>query len=645
MRSGKWTLTVAAVVMLSLSSILGVALHAEGANSGAGPTHLSPSASVPTNIGWLGWNGNRSLYVTDYTGKTYLPSTANSSFAFQTTSNSSYKGVGGVPFGIANAESLSVSTSGANMSYYTYIPNQGILTGWDLQLYVADSGQTVPLETYIGPPNWIAAYAGFENLVAQFAKAPSNAKLQIMGAWDTGVNVTPGNVAGESGTYGADALLDVSAAGLDTLEIGLVAADAIPGVDFATIPLTAAAVVLDLLAASGMFSSTTSPYVYDSSSGASGTSAAVNQWSQIAPPPTAGTTPVNCGVCAVPVVGGDGDYIQSTPVLAQVPVPTSQTSASWLNLTAYPGLGDNENTWDHTANGATAALSYIMEPAVSIGGYVDLYPGGPGAGGGIPSTSPVITLQQNCGGNLTDFVITANDNTGYWHFFAEPGCTYSYTVTYNGYWYDYGVSTTRSGSFPSAVTAKGQAGTDDENLNINLWGGAVNFVESNLPSSQLGAFSVTFNGVKENSGGGTTISFLIANGTNYPFSVGAIPDYSATPASGTVSVSGGAVTKTIVFAQTSSYTVKISETGLPSGDTWTAYVGSTAKSGSAGSTLTFSGLAGSNGWGADPIIVSTSCTGNVCTIKEYVASPSGGTVSGATSLSVTYTLETKVIRT
>jgi hypothetical protein len=92
----------------------------------------------------------------------------------------------------------------------------------------------------------------------------------------------------------------------------------------------------------------------------------------------------------------------------------------------------------------TSTLSYPLEPAVSIGGtFID---------GGKVAPNATVTLAQTYGGKLTDFT-TLTNYSGYWHFFARPGATYTYTVTPAG--------GTPSGSitipaWETAVTATGE---------------------------------------------------------------------------------------------------------------------------------------------------------------------------------------------
>ncbi len=77
---------------------------------------------------------------------------------------------------------------------------------------------------------------------------------------------------------------------------------------------------------------------------------------------------------------------------------------------------------------------------------------------------------------------------------------------------------------------------------------AVQFVESGLPSGT--SFSVTLNGATSSSGSGT-VSFSEVNGS-YSFSIGSVSGYTASPSSGTVVVSGSAVSESVTFTASSS---------------------------------------------------------------------------------------------
>jgi hypothetical protein len=340
---------------------------------------------------------------------------------------------------------------------------------------------------------------------------------------------------------------------------------------------------------------------------------------------------------------GSNVFSQATGI--QVEIPDSELASVTAGTIQFSA--SDELSWDHSwcvnhncfntagdvtglATSGATDLSYGIAPAVGIGGYVDSYPGGPAVGG------LTFTLQQNCGGTLTDFDITAS-STGYWHFFADPGCTYSYSATWNGWWYDYPVSFSTSGSFPSWMTATGRAGQDTETLNINMAGGVANFEESGLPLGTC--WSVTYGGATESQCANTN-SFLEVNGS-YSYTVGSLAGYTESPTSGTTSISGDAVTVSVSYAAIGPYTVTMSQSGLPSSDSWSADVGSDSASGGAGATLAFSSLYGSNSYAVDEVIVSETCSGGVWLIKYYGPSPAGGTVTYATHISVHYTLDTK----
>lgn len=73
---------------------------------------------------------------------------------------------------------------------------------------------------------------------------------------------------------------------------------------------------------------------------------------------------------------------------------------------------------------------------------------------------------------------------------------------------------------------------------------AVNFTETGLPVGTL--WTATFDG-NARSGTGTLYFDRVPNGTNYAFSVGAVGGYTASPQSGTISVAGSSLSRSIVF--------------------------------------------------------------------------------------------------
>ena len=117
----------------------------------------------------------------------------------------------------------------------------------------------------------------------------------------------------------------------------------------------------------------------------------------------------------------------------------------------------------------------------------------------------------------------------------------------------------------------------------------VTFTENGLPGGT--AWSVAFGGATTSSAS-ISIAFREANGT-YVFTVGTVAGYSPTPSSGTLTVTGVAVSKSITFTQTppSTYSVTFSETGLPSGTSWTVAFQGTPNSATAPNSIVVSGIA------------------------------------------------------
>jgi YVTN family beta-propeller protein len=154
---------------------------------------------------------------------------------------------------------------------------------------------------------------------------------------------------------------------------------------------------------------------------------------------------------------------------------------------------------------------------------------------------------------------------------------------------------------------------------------AVTFDESGLPSDT--SWTVSLEGTPLSSST-SSIHFEEVDGA-YSFSVGAVSGYTAAPPSGMVTVSGAPVTKDIVFTSTAStpikYPISFTETGLPSGTSWSVTLAGTLLSGTA--TLSTTDVNGSYPY-------------SVTAVPGYTANPSSGTVTVAgagQSVSITFT--------
>ena len=168
-------------------------------------------------------------------------------------------------------------------------------------------------------------------------------------------------------------------------------------------------------------------------------------------------------------------------------------------------------------------------------------------------------------------------------------------------------------------------------LKLNSGGGPspsatfdVTFSETGLASGT--SWTVTLGGTTSSS---TTASivFHMANGT-YSFTVGAVSGYTASPASGSVTVNGAAVTKGVAFTPQATYAVTFTETGLSAGTSWTVSLGGTPKT-STSTSISFSEPNGSYAF--------------TVTAVGFTASPSSGTVTvsgGPRTEAITFTAAT-----
>ena len=165
-----------------------------------------------------------------------------------------------------------------------------------------------------------------------------------------------------------------------------------------------------------------------------------------------------------------------------------------------------------------------------------------------------------------------NGSTGTTVNFTVPNGTYNFSVGSGGNGTPVYVPTPAFGT----VSVDGSSVTIDVTFSL-LAVYPVTFVETGLPNGTVWFVHLVgaTPGWYWNGSTGTTVNFTVPNGT-YAFTVwslgnGSVP-YLPTPASGTVTVNGSAVTVTIAFAPEVLYTVTFVETGLPNGTDWYAAV-------------------------------------------------------------------------
>ncbi|MGC8630214.1 MAG: hypothetical protein ACP5T1_04390, partial [Thermoplasmata archaeon] len=113
----------------------------------------------------------------------------------------------------------------------------------------------------------------------------------------------------------------------------------------------------------------------------------------------------------------------------------------------------------------------------------------------------------------------------------------------------------------------------------------VTFTESGLASGT--SWSVTFNGVQENSTT-STITFTGISAGTYSYMVSSITGYRAVP-SGTVTVTGNSSVQISFVAVPTSFTVTFTESGLASGTSWSVTFNGVQQN-STTSTITFTGI-------------------------------------------------------
>jgi hypothetical protein len=202
-------------------------------------------------------------------------------------------------------------------------------------------------------------------------------------------------------------------------------------------------------------------------------------------------------------------------------------------------------------------------------------------------------------------------------FNGSPGSSTTSTITFTGianggYPYTVGTVTGFSASLSSGTVTVSNANVT---VAVNFTAAvtySVGFNETGLSSGT--SWNVTFNGSPGSSTTSTVTFMGVVNG-NYSYSIGSVSGFSASPSSGSITVSNANVTVAINFTVTvvtPTFVVNFTETGLPSSTSWSVTFNG-SQSSSTTSTITFKAQNGNYSYSV------TGPTG-------FAASPASGSV-------------------
>jgi len=316
-------------------------------------------------------------------------------------------------------------------------------------------------------------------------------------------------------------------------------------------------------------------------------------------------------------VGSSHSFTWSDPVSAGSGKQYAWVSTSGLS-TARSG------TITVPSGGGTVSATYktqyylTMQVGSSGGGSVSPSSGWYDSGSSIPisaSAASGYAFERWVGSGTGSYSGTSSSAT----------ITMSAAITETAYFYTFSMSVSPA----SGSTTLG--GSVSATVTVSLSGGfsssiTVSLSASGLPSGASASFNPSSVTISPSSPTATS-TVTISTSSSTPTGTYTV----------TISGSGGGLSKSTTYALTVSvatYTVTFTQTGLPSGTSWSVTFGSQTQS-STGSTITFTDIpAGTYSWSVSSPISGGSGV-------RYVASPASGSmnVPSQTSQSITYTTE------
>ncbi len=307
----------------------------------------------------------------------------------------------------------------------------------------------------------------------------------------------------------------------------------------------------------------------------------------------------------VSITAGTGNYVYndnfvdnngSTAVYSALHIQAYSVSGNYFNLSL---------TGNYWADWHTAYANGTLQPYLISNGVYDYHPLGSSA-----VTGYQVTFQSSGLPSGTEWFVNLTNGQSFHSTtstisFYEPDSTYSYTVAS-------GNRTYAPAAYTGSFTVSGSPVNVPVSFSLVTY--AVTFTESGLSSGT--GWSVTLGSQTSSSTTGS-ITFNEPNGT-YQYSVGKVSGYTLSSSSGSLTVAGAATGAAVSFTAVT-YAVTLTESGLPSGTSWSATLNG-VKQTSSGTSITFNEPNGTYSFSV------TNTTG-------YYASPFGGqiTVSGTSA--------------
>ncbi len=307
--------------------------------------------------------------------------------------------------------------------------------------------------------------------------------------------------------------------------------------------------------------------------------------------------------------GGKGEVFVANDQSGNVSVISDATNTvvATVAVGAVPAYVayDSGNTHIYVSNTGQGTVSIMGD----VGGYAVTF-----TEIGLPSgTSWSVALNR-----------TAESSSGASIGFTEPNGTYAFAV---GAIAGFTVSLS-SGS----VTVNGADVTEAVTFTRVTY--TVTFDEGGLPSGTT--WSLALEGVPESTNW-VSIPYTEPNGS-YWFTIGPVAGYAANPSSGFLTVNGADVRQVVTFSPVT-YAVTFTETGLPSGTTWSVTLGGSTQFSSTSSVI-FQDPNGTYSFGVGTVTgyVVTRASGTVAVAgAPVVEDVSFGLPAGPTPYPVTFT--------